>query len=102
MAQQFKDSVTLLTDIKFNWKEGTHKTLFKVISWLKFTVPVEVTEAEDPVGKLIWGIDEGSTFVKCFESEMMWSVAPLSKIQELVNTELAKALKGEHRLATFV
>ena len=71
MAQQFREAVTLLTDIKFNLKEGTHRTLFKVMSELKGTVPVEVVDADVPVGKLTWGIGEDLIFVKCLESEMM-------------------------------
>ena len=52
--------MTLLADIKFKRKEGTHKTLSNVILELNGTVPVQVIGVEDLVGKLTMGIDEDS------------------------------------------
>lgn len=92
----------MLTDIRFNWNEGTHKTLFKVID-----VRVEwynaggFIVAEDPVGRLTWDIGDGSVFVKSVESEIMWTVAPLSRIQGFVNTKLIEPLQKGYKPATF-
>lgn len=80
MAQQFRAVVTLFIDIKFKRKDGMHKTLSKVIYELNDTVPVEVIGVDEPVGKLTMGIGEDSFLVKIMESEVMWSVALLSKI----------------------
>ena len=62
------------------------------MSGLNDTVHVYVTDAEDPVGRLTVGIDEGFVWVKNVGAEIMWSVAPLSKIQGFVNIELIGAL----------
>ena len=71
------------------------------MSELRDTVPVEVIEAVDPVGKLTTGIDDDCVLVKSVELEVIWSVAPLSKIQGLVNTELVEASEKEDRPVAF-
>lgn len=100
-TQQFKELVTLLTDMRFKRKEGTHKTLSKVMSELKGTVPVEVIGTVDPVGKLTMGIGQDFVLVKSVESEVMWSVAPLSKIQGLVKAELIETYEEDDRPEAF-
>ena len=60
MAQQFRAVVTLPTDNKFKRKEGTNEILFMVISVLNGIVPVEVIEAQDPIGKLTIGVANDS------------------------------------------
>lgn len=42
--------VTLLINIKFKRKNGTHKTFSKVIFELNGMVPIEVIGTKDPVG----------------------------------------------------
>lgn len=101
MAQQLRELITLLTDMRFKWKEGTHKTLSKVISELNDMVPMEIIGAEEPVGELPIGIGKDSVLVKSVESKVMWSVAPLSKIQGLVNIELIEAIGKEDVSAAF-
>ena len=68
---------------------------------LNGTVPVAVIDAEDPVGKLTAGINEGFVWLKSVGSEIIWSVAPLSKIQGFVNTELTEVLRKENKPAAF-
>jgi len=60
--------VSLLTDMRFRRKDGTHKTLSNVIFELNGMVPVEVIGAQEPVGKLTIGICEDSALVKIMES----------------------------------
>lgn len=48
MTQQLRALLILL--IKFKLKEGTHKTLFQVISELNGIAPIDVNGAEDHVG----------------------------------------------------
>ena len=91
MTQQFRESVTLLADIRFKRKDGTHKTLSKVLSELNGIVPMEVIGAVEPVGRLTMGV----------ESEVMWSVAPLSKIQGLVNIEFTEGTETENKPGVF-
>ena len=61
------------------------------MSWLNGMVPVEVIGAEEPVGRLTKDIGGDSLWVKNVDSEVIWSVAPLSKIQGLEKTELIEA-----------
>ena len=51
MRQQQSDLVSLLTKIKLNVKEGTHKTLGKIKVEEICTVPIYVTKACSPFGK---------------------------------------------------
>ena len=79
--------MSLLTDIKFNQKEGTHTTLSKVMFELNGMASIDVTGVEDPVARLT--IDIGDyVWVKSVESNVIWLVAPLSTIQGLVKTKL--------------
>ena len=71
MAQQFRAEVSLLTEIRFKRKLGTHKTSSKVMLELKDTVPVEVIDAVDPVGKLTIGMDDDCVLVRSVESEVI-------------------------------
>lgn len=71
MAQQFRVAVSLAIEIRFKRKLGTHKTLSKVISGFNVTVPVEVIEAVDPVGKLTIGTGDDCVLVKSEGSEVI-------------------------------
>jgi hypothetical protein len=71
MTQQFCDLVSLLTDIKFNRNEGTHKTFFKVILELNDTSPIDVIGAEEPVGKLTEGMDGNFVLERNVESAVI-------------------------------
>ena len=51
MRQQQSDFVSLLTEIKLNVKEGTHKTSVKIKVEEICTVPMCVTKACSPLGK---------------------------------------------------
>lgn len=55
----------------------------------------------DSLGKLTMGIDGDFVWVKNVESEVMWSVAPLSKIHDLVNAKLVETLWKRDKPATF-
>lgn len=57
----------MLTDNKFKWKDGTHKTSLSLISELKGIFPIEVIEVDDLVGKLTTCIDDDFVWVKCVE-----------------------------------
>ena len=47
------------------------------------------------------GIGQDFVLVKSVESEVMWSVAPLSKIQGLLETELIEGTEKVDRLVAF-
>ena len=51
MRQQQSDFVSLLTEIKLNVKEGTHKTLVKIKVEEIYIVPMCMTKACSPFGK---------------------------------------------------
>jgi hypothetical protein len=68
MAQQFRELVSLLTDMRFRWKDGTHKTLSNMILELNGMVTVKMVGAQELVGKLTVGIYNDSVWVKSVES----------------------------------
>ena len=51
------------------------------MSELNNIVLLEVIRAIEPVGKLAMGVDDELVLMKNVQSEVMWYVAPLSKIQ---------------------
>ena len=51
MRQQLRNFVSLLTEIKLNVKEGTHRTSVKIKLEEMCTVPTCVTKAYSPLGK---------------------------------------------------
>ena len=59
MRQQQSDFVSLLTEIKLNVKEGTHKTSVKIKVEEICTMPMCVTKACSPLGKQtkVWTIE---------------------------------------------
>jgi len=67
MAQQFRELVSLLTDMRFRWKDGTHKTLSNMILELNGMVTVKMVGAQELVGKLTVGIYNDSVWVKSVE-----------------------------------
>lgn len=101
MAQQFKELMSLLTDMIFRWKDGTHKTLSNVIFELNGMVPVEVNETQEPGGKLTMGIFYDWIVLKAIESEVMWLVAPLYKIQGLLSIKFTEGLRKGTKPAKF-
>jgi hypothetical protein len=68
MAQQFRELVSLLTDMRFRWKDGTHKTLSNMILELNGMVTVKMVGAQELVGKLTVEIYNDSVWVKSVES----------------------------------
>lgn len=68
---------------------------------IKGTVPVEVIEAEDLIGRLSMGIYDDCVLAKSVDSEVIWSVAPLFIIQGLVNTKLIEASRKRDVPVTF-
>jgi hypothetical protein len=81
--RQSKDCTSLLTEMRLKWNEGTHKTFVKMREGESVTVPMCVIGTILPLGN--------STLARMVEvmvlrHEMectMWSVAPVSRIQEL-------------------
>ena len=64
-------------------KEGTYKTPINVRLSESLTVPMCVTDALAPLGKFTWVETMAVIVVKRDEQLIMWSVAPVSKIQVL-------------------
>ena len=71
------------------------------LSKLNGMLPDEVITTEEPIGKLMIGVDDDSNQVKSVESKVIWYVALLSKIQGLVKTKLIETLEKMDKLVTF-
>jgi len=75
--------------MRFKLKEGTQRTSLRVIFSFNLIMPVDEMV---PVGKLTFGINDDEVCVKNCESDVMRSVAPLSKIHDFVKAELIDEL----------
>ncbi len=84
MRQRKDEWSNLLIEIRLKWKEGTHKTFVKINEEENLTVPMFVTGTKSSFGNstVAWMVD---VMVVRHEREWtMWSIAPVSNIQELV------------------
>ena len=83
MQQQEEDWVSLLMEIKLKEKVGLQRTLSNSKMGETWTVPLCETLAMSPLGNLteMWTIEVME--VKNWMEWIIWSVAPLSKIQSL-------------------
>ena len=82
IRQHDREWTNLLTEIRFNWKEGTHKTLVNVIEGETWTVPIWVTETKTPLGNSTGALTTNVTVVKHEREYTIWSVAPVSIIHK--------------------
>ena len=78
----------MLIEIKFNWKEGTHKTLVNVMEWETWTVPIWVIETKTPLGNSTEAFTTDVIVVRHERECTMWSVAPVSIIHKFSLTAL--------------
>ena len=62
--ERHNNLVILLTDMRFNLKEGTQRTYLRVMLSLNLIVPVDEMAVVEPVGKLAFGINDDEVSVK--------------------------------------
>ena len=81
MRQQEIDLANLLRERRLKVNEGTHKTLWRTSFVEISTVPICVTKAESPFGRLTKVFKIAVMEVKQDTECTMWSVAPVSITQ---------------------
>ncbi len=78
IKQHDSEWINLLTEIRFKWKEGTHRTLVNVIEGGIWTVLIWVTDTKTPLGNSTEALTTDMIVVKHERECTMWSVAPVS------------------------
>ena len=84
MTQHCRFLISLLTYIKLNEKEGIQSTSVRTKDSEILIVPMWVTEAYCPLGNLMNLEIAEVILVKNNMEHIMWSVAPISMIQEVL------------------
>ena len=73
----------MLIDTRLNEKDGMQRTLSSVNVEVNLTIPIWVTLAMSPLGSLTEKWTTEVMEVKNWSEWIMWSVAPLSRIQSV-------------------